>query len=106
MIDMPWAPNTRQVAGRVSEKRAAKEAGARLHPNSGAGRIKYDYSDADAIFEHKDATLTHALNAKFLLGFFRAASRQGTRAVYVVQFANGIKLTGYVERNVMEEEKW
>lgn len=102
-IDLPWSPRTRQVQGRVSEQRAAKRLGARLHPNSGAGKIKFDYSTDDAIFEHKDANKTHTLNAAFLMDFFRKAARQNKDAVYVVQFGNGVILTGRISREESSE---
>ena len=98
MIEMPWKANTRQVEGRVSEKKTAKELGARLHPNSGAGRIKFDFSNAETIFEHKDAGKTHSLNAAFLMDLFRKATRQSKDAVYIVQFENGIRIVGRIER--------
>lgn len=102
MIDLPWSPRSRQVQGRVSEARAAKDIGARLHPNSGAGRIKFDYSNEETIFEHKDATKTHTLNGGFLMAFFRMAAKQNKEAVYVVEFANGIVLSGKLTRREVE----
>lgn len=99
MIDLPWQANpSRQVEGRISEKKTAKEFGARLHPNSGAGKIKFDFSNEDTIFEHKDAAKSHSLNAAVLLDLFRHSARQGKSACYVVQFENGIRLVGYLER--------
>lgn len=84
----PWdnSKNTRQVEGRKSEVRQAKKHGARLHPNSGAGHIKDDASNAETIFEFKDVAKTHQLSGSALDGLFRRAVRQGKNAKYVVIF--------------------
>lgn len=64
----------------------ARDRGARLHPNSGAGRIKDDASNDDTIFEFKNVSRTHTLKGKDLLGLFWRALRQGKEARYVVYF--------------------
>lgn len=77
---------TRQVQGRVSEKKMAKDRGARLHPMSGAGRIKDDASTEDVQYEFKNVMHSHSLRGKDLLALFKRAIRSGKEAVYVVHF--------------------
>jgi len=60
--------------------------GARAHPNSGAGRIKFDGSDDETVIEVKDARKSFTLNAAYLLDLFKVAARQGKSAVLVVNF--------------------
>lgn len=87
MIELPWDPHkSRQVQGMDSEKRQAKARGAKLHPRSGAGKIKDDASDADTIFEFKDVMKTHTLRGDALNGLFKRAAQQGKEAKYIVLF--------------------
>lgn len=60
--------------------------GARVHPNSGAGKIKYDGSDDDTVYEVKDMTKSFSLIAADLYASFVHASRQGKRMVWMVYF--------------------
>jgi hypothetical protein len=79
---------TPQVKGRVDEARMAKERGARLHPMSGAGSIKDDFSTEDTIFEVKSVKKTHTLNGADLLALFRRGTQQGKGVEYVIEFAD------------------
>lgn len=79
---------TPQVMGRVKEKQMAKERGARLHPNSGAGRIKDDASSDTTQYEFKNVSKTHTLKGSDLLALFKRAIRQGKEAEYVIYFEN------------------
>lgn len=88
--DLPYSPHSRQVQGRRTEKQVAKELGARLHPNSGAGRIKEDASDEDYLYEIKDANKVFTLNAADLMTSFVRAVRQGKDSVWFIRFTNGI----------------
>lgn len=65
-----------------------KRRGAKLHPNSGAGRIKWDGSDDQFLIEHKDATKQHALKAGYLKSLFMSAVRQGKEPLYVIKFSD------------------
>ena len=56
------------------------------HPNSGAGKIKYDGSDDDCVMEVKDAAKSFTLNRTYLESLFKNAARQGKEAVLVVEF--------------------
>lgn len=87
MIDTPWSGHrTRQVQGTYTEREIAKRRGARLHPRSGAGRIKDDASTDDTIIEIKDADRSHTLKGSVLDSLFRRAVRQGKEAQYVIYF--------------------
>jgi uncharacterized protein with von Willebrand factor type A (vWA) domain len=77
---------SRQVQGRKAEVRMARDRGARVHPMSGAGRIKDDASSTTDQFEFKNVLKTHTLNGKDLLALFRRAIRIGKNPVYVVYF--------------------
>ena len=88
---MPYHPPTRQVEGRISERKVLKQMGARVHPNSGAGHIKHDGSDDETLYELKDAGVSHTMKASDLEVLRVRAARQGKDAVYIVTFANGVK---------------
>lgn len=92
-LGLPYKPHTRQVQGRRTEKMIAKDIGARLHPNSGSGRIKEDASDEYALYEIKDAGKTHTLSSKSLETSFVRATRQGKESVWIIKFGNGITAT-------------
>lgn len=77
---------SRQVLGRVAEKKMARDRGARLHPMSGAGRIKDDASNDETVFEFKNVLHSHSLKGKDLLALFIRAIRQQKVPVYVVYF--------------------
>lgn len=88
--DLPWKNmDSPQIQGRKIEKEWARKYGARVHPMSGAGSIKGDYSNAETVFEQKLVTKghhTHSLNGKKLNEHLQNALRQGKDAVYVVYF--------------------
>lgn len=85
-ISLPWTPRTRQEDGRATEKKVLKRYGVKGHPNSGAGKIKYDGSDDDCVMEVKDAAKSFTLNRTYLESLFKNAARQGKEAVLVVEF--------------------
>lgn len=88
-MSLPYNPQiTPQVKGRMDEAKMAKERGARLHPMSGAGSIKDDFSTEETIFEVKSVAKTHTLNGADLLGLFTRATRQGKLAEYIIQFGD------------------
>ena len=87
-LKLPWEVRTRQREGMSSEKRRAKKDGARLHPRSGAGSIKWDASNDDEIFEYKDVAKSHTLKGELLEALFRDAMQQGKKPVYIVTFKN------------------
>lgn len=69
-----------------TERKIVKQRGGRVHPRSGAGRIKDDGSSETELIEVKDAVAMHTLKAADLFKLFRRAVAQGKDAVYVVQF--------------------
>lgn len=99
MPEPRWTKRSRQEVGRQTEKKAAKKLGARPHPNSGAGHIKWDASSETDLFEMKDATKSHTLNSDLLEKLFRDGARQGKSSHYIVRFANGIVLHGVLTRD-------
>ena len=70
----------------MTEKQTLKREGARAHPNSGAGSIKYDGSREDAVIEVKDAERSHTLSRTYLMSLFKTAARQGKDAVLIIEF--------------------
>lgn len=90
-MDLPWEPKTRQQQGRQTEKTVVKKRGGRVHPNSGAGRIKDDGSSDSEVIEVKDANKQHTMVASDLEALYVRAVRQGKDPVYVVRFTNGIE---------------
>jgi hypothetical protein len=86
---------SRQVQGQIAEKRMAKERNARLHPMSGAGRIKDDASTDDEQYEFKHVQKSHQLHGWDLFALFRRAIRQDKEPIYVIYFEN-VDLTAEV----------
>lgn len=91
-VPMPWAKRSPQQEGLQTEKRLAKSYGMRVHPRSGAGRIKHDASNEDTILESKEANSTHTLSGDYLNTFYVRAMQQGKEPLYVVRF----KQTGII----------
>ena len=86
-LGMNWdSRKPRSVQGRIQEKKMAKERGARLHPMSGAGRIKDDASTSEHLYEFKNVKTSHSLKGKDLLALFKRGVKQGKEPVYVVNF--------------------
>lgn len=97
---MPWSPATPQVEGRKAERQWAKDRGARLHSNSGAGPEKNDFSTDDTVFEAKNVKKTHTIKGSDLEKLFVGAAKQGKEAVYLIHFEEaGITLEGRVSRD-------
>jgi len=96
-----WRPRTRQQDGRVTEKKVAKDLGARLHPNSGALRIKHDASDRETLYEIKDANKTYTLKAEELNELWTRAARELKAPEFVVVFKHhGITATMTVTKEI------
>lgn len=85
---LPWSIPTRQQQGRITERKEARRRGARLHPNSGAGRIKHDASTEDQLIEIKDSKVSYTLNKKYLEELWTVATRQGKEPLLVVAFGD------------------
>ena len=85
-IELPWRADTPQIKGRKSEKKILKRLGIRQHPNSGAGRIKFDGSNEDAVVEVKDANKSFTMNASYLNSIYVNAIKQSKDAVLLIQF--------------------
>lgn len=60
--------------------------GATLHPNSGALRIKHDASDAETLYEIKDANKTYTLKAEELNELWVRAAREIKTPEFIVTF--------------------
>ncbi len=88
MTGLPWNKPTRQMQGIRSERKILKILGARRHPMSGAGSIKYDGSDEEHVYEIKDAEVAYVLQGKYLRDGFQQAARQSKRFVLVVHFVD------------------
>lgn len=97
-LQIPWDTGSRQRDGRLTEKRTAKELGAKVHPASGALRIKHDASDDEILYEIKDANKTHTIKVDELLSVWKEAAMAEKEAVYLVKFTNGITLYGVIEK--------
>lgn len=96
---LPWQKRSRSLQGRQTEKQIAKSRGARLHPNSGAGKIKDDASSEDVIYEVKDANKSHTVKSVELDNLLRRAIGQGKEAQYVVYFReHDLTMTCIIER--------
>lgn len=83
---LPWKVRSRQKQGRVTEKEIAKKRGARVHPNSGALRIKHDASDSEILYEIKDANKTYTLSGKELLELWKRSAMELKEPQFVVYF--------------------
>lgn len=83
-LGLPWKPRTRQMKGMSSEKEQARKRGARLHPRSGAGSIKWDASSDEVLYEMKNAKKSHTLTGAYLRQLALDAAHQGKEARYVV----------------------
>lgn len=72
----------------------------KLHPMSGAGRIKGDATDSHGAYvEMKDANVSFTLTGPMLKKAWQEAVRQDqTECRFIIVFANGFKLDGIVER--------
>ena len=97
-LKLPWSAGSRQRDGRKTEKRLAKKLGAKVHPASGALRIKNDASDETILYEIKDANKVHNIKAVELLKLWKEATMADKDAIYLVRFGNGITMYGVVER--------
>ena len=73
-----------------------------LHPMSGAGRIKGDASTADGAYvEIKDANKSYTLTGDDLKKAWTEAVRaEHSGCLFIITFANGMRLTGVVERSI------
>ena len=85
---LPWKPRTRQEKGRQTEKQIAKNRGAVVHPASGALRIKHDASDADTLYEIKDANKTYTLKGSEVLALYKRANMELKEPLFVVYFTD------------------
>lgn len=94
-IQLPWKPRSRQEQGRQTEGKVIK-MGLRAHPNSGAGPIKWDASDADNLVEIKDANKSYTISADYIDSLYRDAVRQGKTPVLIIKFANDIVIEAVV----------
>lgn len=88
---VPWrGSRTPQERGREAERRLVKERGGRVHPRSGAGRIKNDGSTKESDFEVKHTgrssfTLKGADLRKSWVDSVRAGKEEMR---WVIEFAN------------------
>jgi len=84
---LPWETSkTRQEQGRTHEAKVIKAKRMRAHPASGAGSIKHDASNDETLLEVKLAGKSFTLNAAYVAGLYREATRQGKDAHMTVYF--------------------
>jgi len=85
---LPWRARTPQDKGREAEKRLVKQRGGRVHPRSGAGRIKNDGSTREADFEVKHtARSSFTLKGEELKKSWVQAVRSGKeQMMWVIEF--------------------
>jgi hypothetical protein len=76
------------VRGITVEKRLLGRKGARRHPMSGAGSIKWDGSDEHCLYEVKSTRKVFSLSGRMLRDLFRAAARQGKEAKFIIVFGD------------------
>lgn len=70
-----------------------------MHPNSGALRIKHDASDAETLYEIKDANKTYTLKADELNQLWVRAVREGKEPIFIVTFLHhGVRATITITR--------
>ncbi|CAB5220303.1 hypothetical protein UFOVP238_20 [uncultured Caudovirales phage] len=108
MIELPWQAETPQKAGRRAEASAAKRENKRLHPMSGAGRIKGDYSDDDHVYEHKSVGKQFTLRGVDVASLWKSSTKTGKTPVWVVEFPDGYVATihvSYKPRNRYESQE-
>lgn len=95
-----WQRKSRSQEGLAEEREIIKKRGGRSHPRSGAGNIKWDGSDEDALYEIKDVMTSHALSGSYLEKLFMDAVRQGKEAIYIVKFRKaGIRVECRIYRD-------
>ena len=98
-LGLPYGSKSRQVVGRDTEKKIARSTGARAHPMSGAGSIKWDASTETELLEIKDANRSHTIKGAMLDSLYRDAVREGKTPVYVVYFTDSdITVVCHVQR--------
>lgn len=98
-IEMPWRKTTPQVAGRKAEAAAAKRDGAKLHPMSGAGRIKGDYSDDSYVYEHKSVGKQFTLKGSDIASLWRTSTRTKKVPIWIIEYPGGYTATITVSYN-------
>ena len=96
-----WRTRSRQEQGRKKERQIAKELGARVHPNSGALRIKHDASDDETLYEIKDANKSYSLKADDLNTLWTRAVRDQREPVFIVEcIHHNIRATITIDKKV------
>ena len=70
----------------------------RLHPRSGAGRIKQDMSDEEFLLEHKDAAKSIQVSGAYLRSIWLEAVKVGKTPMFVIKFGNGMVLEGTIRK--------
>lgn len=83
-----WRKRSRQEEGRKTEKEIAKKRGARVHPASGALRIKNDASDKEKLYEIKDANKTYTIKGSEVLALWKRAMLELKEPLFVVYFTD------------------
>lgn len=88
---MPWQPRTPQSHGKQAEQAVLREMGARAHPGSGSGSIRFDGSTVDDLIEIKHAKKTINLALAYLEILLQTAIRQQKTARLIIKFP-GLRL--------------
>ena len=90
---------TAQEKGRRAERKVAQSLRTRVHPASGAGRIKADMSNSEEVIEMKHVARSHTVKLATLLSTLQQAQKDGKQARYVVHFTDGdITLDAHIRR--------
>ena len=58
----------------------------RPHPNSGAGRIKFDGSSETEVGEVKTAAKSYTVQRQYMIDLFTNAVRQGKTPILIIKF--------------------
>lgn len=97
-LQLPWSRPSASVKGRQVETRILKDRGSKAHPNSGAGRIKWDGSDEESVIEVKDAKESYQVKKTLLRDLHKEASRQGKAAILIINMGE-YQIEAIIRRN-------
>lgn len=83
---VPRASKTVQELGRIREGDVLRRYGARPHPGSGSGKIQFDGSNEDDVYEIKHAAQVFSVQRRYVARLFKAANDRGKNARLVLVF--------------------
>jgi hypothetical protein len=88
---LPWRVRNPQEKGRKQEEQVLRSNGARAHPGSGSGKIRFDGSTEEELIEVKHASKTLTLTLSYLELLLTTAIRQEKSALLVIRMP-GLRL--------------